>query len=459
MMQQPGITEQFADFVLSMGYDDLPAAIVEQAKNGILDFIGVALLGSRESSTRMVLRSSGFPRISGNSTVLGSSTRASPTVAALANAYAAHAMDYDDTQHDCGTHMSSPVLGAALVAAEMGRCSGKELLTAYVVGFEIGCRLGHVARFGDFLLREGIHGTGFLGHFGAVAAAGKLIGLTPGQMRHAFGIAATQAAGLVNSFGSMAKPLHAANAAHNGLRSALLAKEGFTGPESIFDGEKNIFSIHRGSTDPEALICNLGKEFEISGNTFKAFACSGGRNPVVEAVMHIAAAQNLQPIQVASIHVWLWSHMIKTPNYPKPRTGLESKFSTEHAAVVALVDRAGGVQQFSDERVADPALAALRRKVTVQAGRDLGQYQVRLLVRTTDGKEYSHFIPAQKGDPRNPLSREELVAKCVANASTVVPLGNVEAIVSMIQDIESVRDVGELCELCRAGLDIGGATA
>lgn len=445
------ITKRLADFGLSLAYEDLPPKIIDEAKNGILDFLGVALLGSQNESTRMLLHSSGISDNGGQATVLGTAKQTSPTVAALANAYAAHAMDYDDTQHDCGTHMSAPVLGAALVLAETCHHSGKDLLTAYVAGFEVGCRLGRVGRFGDCLQRHGIHGTGFLGHLGAVAAAGKLTGLDALQMRRSFGISATQAAGLVRSFGTMCKPLHAANAAHNAVRSALLAKQGFTGPEEIFDGEKNIFALYGGKTDPEELVQALGQQFEISRNTIKAFACSGGRNPVVEALILLAANHDLQPKDVKTIQVRLWPQMMWTPNYPEPRTGLESKFSTEHASAVALIDRAGGIEQFTDERVADLALAELRRRVKVEADEELEQYQVRVLVRTRDEREFSHFIPAQKGDPRNPLSRNELVAKFRANASTALPQRQVERLTTMVRDLDAVRDIAELARLCSPG--------
>ena len=447
--QTPGITQQFADFVIELADQDLPPEIIECAKNGILDFLGVALLGSQDESARMILQSSG--NSGGAATVLGTDTQTTPTQAAMVNSYAAHALDYDDTQHDCGTHISAPVLGAALASAEACRGSGKDLIAAYVAGFEVGCRLGRVARFGDYLQTRGVHGTGFLGHFGAVAAAAKPMNLKALQMRRAFGIVAAQAAGLLRSFGTMCKPLHAANAAHNAVRSALLARQGFTGPDDIFEGKNNIFEVFGGRTDPVHLVQGLGRQFEISRNTIKAYACAGGRNPVIEAMVLLAEQHVLQPHDVSAIQVWLWPHLMSTPNYPQPRTGLESKFSTEYAAAVGLTDHAGGINQFTDERVADSWLAALCRRVTVTADEQLEQYQVRVLIRTCDGREFSHFIPAQKGDPRNPLSHDELVAKFRANALTALPEGQVQRLAAMVRDLETVTDIAELTRLCRPG--------
>lgn len=142
---------------------------------------------------------------------------------------------------------------------------------------------------------------------------------------------------------------------------------------------------------------------------------------------------------------------MRLPNYPEPRTGLEGKFSTEHAAAVALVDRAGGIEQFTDERVVDPALAELRRRVTVEADEGLGPWQIRVFVHTADGRKLSHFIPAQKGDPRNPLSWDDLVAKFRANALAVLPEGQVDRLTLMVRDLEAVGDNAELMRLCRPG--------
>jgi 2-methylcitrate dehydratase PrpD len=141
--------------------------------------------------------------------------------------------------------------------------------------------------------------------------------------------------------------------------------------------------------------------------------------------------------------------MMKLPNYPEPRTGLEGKFSVGHVAAVALVDRAAGIAQFTDERVADAALAQLRRKVTVEVGQELEIYQVRVAVHTTDGRELCHFVPIQKGDYRNPLSRDELLAKFRANASAVLPPDQTETIIAKVWEIEAIGDIAELMQLSR----------
>ena len=448
----PGVTTQLADFCVAIKYQDLPPEVIANAKNGILDTLGVALIGSREESTRMILKASTKSKNGGESTVLGTGTLTSPTVAALVNGYAAHVLDYDDVQqHGAGTHMSAPVIPSALALAEMLHCSGTDLLTAYVTGFEIGCRLGRAGGFCRHLLKHGVAGTGVLGHFGAATAAGKLLGLDALQMRRSFGIAAGHASGLTRSFGTMCKAQNLANAAQIGVFSALLAKQGFTGPDDIFEGEKNIFSIYGGQTDPEELVKGLGQHFEINSNTLKIFPCAGHRNPILEASILLATTHGLRPKDITKVNVWSPVERMHVPNYAEPRTGLEAKFSSQYAAAVGLADRAGGMAQFSDERVADPALAELTRRVTLEADERLGPHQTRILIRTTDGRELSHFVPDQKGGHLNPLSWGELAAKFRANASAVLTQVQVESLIVMIRDIEAVNDIAELLRLCRSG--------
>ncbi len=185
----PGITQRFADFSLNLKYEDLPPAAITEAKNGILDTLGVALVGSMEPSTRMLLKASTPSTNAGESTVWGTRTLTTPTVAALLNGYAAHVLDYDDTQHNVGTHMSAAVVPAALAAAEMLHRSGKDLIAAYVTGFEVGCTLGRVGGFANHLLKRGFVGSSVLGVIGAATAAGRLMGLEAAQMRNGFGIA------------------------------------------------------------------------------------------------------------------------------------------------------------------------------------------------------------------------------------------------------------------------------
>ena len=268
----------------------------------MLDLLGVTLLGCTEPATKTVFRTFEAPASAASSTVLGTRARTAPAAAAMINGYASHALDYDDTQHDCSTHMSAPVLSAAFATAESLHRTGKQLLAAYVAGFDVGCRLAGAAEFGRHLLRRKIHPTGILGHFGAVAAVGKLLAVNQRQMAQGFGLAASLASGITKSFGTMAKPLHAANAAQNAVRVVALAAGDFTAPDDVFQGEGNIFDVCGGATDAAELLAAPGEYFEIRRNTFKLFACAGWRNPIVEAAVALAKEHDLQLNDIQKVH-------------------------------------------------------------------------------------------------------------------------------------------------------------
>lgn len=238
-------------------------------------------------------------------------------------------------------------------------------------------------------------------------------------------------------------------AAQNAVLSAELAKRDFTAAESIFEETRIFFPSMGEKTDPQNLTSGLGRGFEIMANTIKIFACAGWRNSIVEALTVLGRRHNFTLYQIKEIIIWVWEDALKLPNYEKPRTGLEGKFSSQHAAAVALVDHAGGIEQFSDRRVADRELVRLRSSIRMKADSSLEPYQIRVAVNTVDGQTLSHFVPAQKGDPRNPVTWDELVSKFRATAGLVLPQPRVDAFLRMVQQLEHVKDIAALMRLCQ----------
>jgi 2-methylcitrate dehydratase PrpD len=232
--------------------------------------------------------------------------------------------------------------------------------------------------------------------------------------------------------------------------SAQLVRAGFTGPPDIFDGDRNIFLVCGTNTDADELCAGLGEEYEVCFNTLKPFACAGWRNPIIESAIAMTAQHPLRPEEIDSVAIWAWEGVSGFPNYPKPRIGLEAKFSAQYAAAVGLVDRAGGVAQFCDERVVDPVLAELTGKVTLDFDPSFTHYEIRLLVTLSDGRVLEHFLPVQKGDHANPLTWDELMAKFQANAALALPPENVEPLAAAVREIDAVADVAEITRLCRA---------
>jgi 2-methylcitrate dehydratase PrpD len=288
-----------------------------------------------------------------------------------------------------------------------------------------------------------------LGVTASALAAGKMAGLDAAQMDHSLGTAAGLAAGLTMAFGTMAKAQNLGNAAQNGVLSALLAREGFTGPEGIFDGAKNFFASYGGHTDADLVARDLGRKFAITTNTRKIFACAGWRNPIIECSMFFADQHGIRPQDVTAIKVSACMEVKHLPNYDVPDKGLEAKFSAQYAAAVGLMDRAGGVGQFSDERVGDAALIELTRRVCLEYDATLGPFQTRMQISTNDGRELEHFIAVQKGKHLNPMSWEELAEKFRANAESVLPPAHARGLIDMIGELDGLDDVSRLTALCR----------
>lgn len=451
-MEDDTITEALADFCTKLRYEDLPPEIAWWGRAGFLDTLGAAICGSADMSSELVRVHGVGTNSSGPCTVVGTTLTAIPAAAALANGYAAHVHDYDDTQYQVGVHMSASVGPAALAAGEAVNASGPDLIAAYVAGFDVGCRLGRAGKFARHLSHQGIHATGYLGHFGSAAAAGRLAGLTPAQMKVAFGISASGAFGIMKAIGTMGKSQSTGNAAHHAVMAAFLAKDGFTAPTQMFDGEENIFTVCGLTTDPDELLADLGVRFELSTNVQKVYACAGWRNSIVEASSYLAANPALVPADIERVDLWApEANIAHLPNYSEPVSGVEAKFSSQYTAAIGLIDRAGGMAQFSDKRARDPEVTALSRRVHQWFDPELKPFHMRMRVQMMDGQVFTHAIDHQKGHHENPMTWDELAAKFHANSAPILGSDNTERIIGYIAEPETLSDVSLLGRLCRPG--------
>src|SRR5262245_44829905 len=284
---QTPVMDALVDFVLGLETASLPPAVIEAANRSITDWFGTAVRGAAEplaaALASVIAASGGSPQ----ATVLGRGLRTSALHASLANGAQSHALDFDDTHLPSIVHGAAPVAPVVLAIGEWRHLSGADALGAFIAGFEVETRLGRV--LGRALADRGWHVTGVLGHFGAAAAAGRLLGLRPAQLAHAFGIAGTQAAGLEQSFGTMAKPLHPGKAAMNGLLAALLAREGFTGATAMLDGPTGLGATFLGIADLAEAASDLGKRFEILSNSTKFYAACHLTHATIDAGRAIRA--------------------------------------------------------------------------------------------------------------------------------------------------------------------------
>lgn len=441
----PAYTEEFAAFIAGLQFTDLPAAAVHAASRGLLDWLGCALAASTHKTldkTITVLESMGS---SPKATVLGRALRLSHGDAALVNGQMGHLLDFDDT-HMGGVvlHASSPILAALLSAAERRVTSGQDLILAYVCGFEAGIRVGRSAPGHH---PGGWHLTGTLGTFAAATAVAKLQQLDAPAITHALGIAGTQAAGMQQNRGTMCKSFHAGRAASNGLLAALLAEQGFDSSDEIIEGKRGFARIYSDVATPEQMTASLGAEWQILGNGHKPYACGVVLHPAIDAMIGLRQQGPLDPDQIDSITLWVNPLVVSITGTVAPTTGLHSKFSIYHSAAVALIDGEAGIAQYSDQRVQDPRVTSVSRKITVRVDAGLRRDEaVAELVR--DGQVQRVHVEHASGTVLNPMSDAALTAKFLANALPVIGAAKAGQVVKLVFGLTMLDDVRQLIELC-----------
>ncbi len=450
-----GATARIAEFVAKSRWEEFPQEAIAQAKRAIQDSIGVTLAGSVEPPARIIQRIAEAEGGAPLATLLGTRIKTGGVWAALANGTAGHALDFDDTNFAMMGHPSVPVLSAAMAAGELALANGRALLHAFLLGFEVETALGEVVHPVQY--ERGFHATGTLGTLGAAVAAAKLLELDLAGTQHALAIAASQASGLKENFGTMTKPLHAGHAARSGLLSALLARDGFTASATAIEGPQGYLKVLGSQTDdPTATLERLGSPWKIlsSGVAVKPYPSCACTHSIIDAVLELREAHRLLPETVREITVGV-THMVpKILIHHDPRTGLEGKFSAEFCAAAALVDGQVGIATFTDAKTADPRIRAAMGKVSVVVDPSIpGDLEHHMWTRVTatlaDGKRDEIPPREVQGHPAIPLSRERLLAKFLDCAERALPKDRAESVAEMLDSLEGCPDLRSLTAILR----------
>ncbi len=438
------LTKTLAAHLAAAQPADLTPAARHAARRGVLDWIGCALAGSAHPEIGILLsvlqETGGRPQ----ATVLGRHLKLGLTDAPLANGQMGHLLDFDDT-HMGGVvlHASSPVLAALLALAERKPVSGEELILAYAIGFEAGVRAGRSAPGHH---QGGWHLTGTLGSIAAGAAGGRLLGLDAQRLTYALGIAATQAGGMQQNRGTMCKSFHAGKAAQNGVLAALLAERGFDSSQEIVEGKRGFARIYSDVAAPEMLTADLGGPWLIETNGHKPYACGVVLHPLIDAVIALRDRERVDPATVDAIELRLHPLVLTITGVTEPTSGLQSKFSFRHSAAVALADGAAGIAQYSDARAADPAIAALRRKITAVADETLRKDEAYATVVAGTARHAVHVAHAS-GTTDNPMSDVAIEAKFLANAAPAIGDERARRACELAWSLDKVPDMRELIAL------------
>ena len=458
-----GATRRAVEFITATRYQDLPREVLAAGKQSILDGLGLALVGSVAKAgelSRTYLRSLGIT--GGGATVVGSSMKSAVRFAAFANGIGIHADDYDDTQlavakdrvYGLLTHPTAPCLAAALALAEQRKASGRDLLLAYHVGVEVETKIAEAISPRHY--QDGFHSTGTCGTFGAAAAAAKLHGANADVCARTLGIAASQAAGLRENFGTMTKPFHAGHAAEAGIVAADFALLGWTASDHILEADNGFFHAAGGGFDPAALRFGNPWTFVSPGVSIKPFPSGSLTHPAMSVMQRLIREYHINAGDVDTVDVGTNRNMPNALIHHRPMDSLQAKFSMEFCMAALLLYGKAGLTEFNDEVVRRPEVQAMiqRIKFGVNAEAEKAGYDKMtsiLTIHMKDGRTISGRADFAKGSPADPMSFDDVAAKfedCAKFAKW--PAGKASQIIAHVRRLEELADVRTLTALLSA---------
>lgn len=421
--EHAGTTEELASFVSNLEFADLPAEVAGRAGELFADWAGSAVAGSGTSQVRALgAFAQRMGPASGPCEILATRRRTSPLFAALVNAASSHIAEQDDVHNGSVFHPGTVVFPAVLAVAQETGASGRETLTAAVAGYEAGIRVGEYLGRSHYRV---FHTTGTAGTLAAAAAVSRLLGLDAEATLHALGSAGTQSAGLWEFLRDAAdsKQLHAAKAAADGLLSAYLAREGFTGARRVLEGPQGLAAGTSTDADPQKLTNRLGQRWALAETSFKYHSACRHTHPAADALLKGMSEHGLEAENISSVKARVHGAAIDVLGpVTDPRTIHQSKFSMGFVLAVAAVRGRAGIGEFTDEALQDPRLRDFHDKVEMILDPEVdAAYPERWIglvdIQTTGGRRITSRVDTPKGDPANTLSREEIQQKALQLAA------------------------------------------
>jgi 2-methylcitrate dehydratase PrpD len=453
MAENINITETLSNYIVSEQAARLRQPVVERGKIHILDTLGAMISGSALKPGTVAIdfvRGQGGPR---DATVVASNVRTSAILAALANAMTAHADETDDAHFPTVTHPGSVILPAALGVAEIGHRSGRDLITAVVLGYDVMCRINKAFDRG-WMGRRGLHAGSLCAVFGAAAAAGRLLRASAQQVRHALALAATQASG-VNTWRQ--DPEHIDKAlcfsgapARNGVTAALMAQAGFTGTATVFEGEENFFKAFSEDSHPAEVIKELGSRYELLDTSIKKYPAGQPIQATLEGFFTLVKQHQLDGRRIQKIVVRLPDTQARTINDRHM-----PDVNCQYMLAVAMLDGKINFQNSHDfDRMHDPQVLELKKRVELVADPELTKVfpAVRsaiVEITAVDGGRFNILVDRMPGAPYNPLSPEEVEEKFISLSAPVFGEKRSKSVVEATRDLENLPDVASLVSLLR----------
>lgn len=454
-----GYTRQLAEFAASLSLNDVPASVIDYAKLMVLDGIGCGLFGSTLPWPRILMDFVRDIEGAGPVVLWGTNQHASCTSAAMVNGTAVHGFELDDLPGRGGRLHAMSVILPPLIAVgqQLGGITGRDALSGVIAGLEVGLHIGRA--LGPDFADIGWHAPFVVGVFPAAVAVGRAIGLDAGRMEHAFGLAATQAAGLHASHksGAMAKRWHAGKTSQSGLYAALLASRGFTGPDAILEREDSgfcdTFTHSKAETDLTELTANLGSVWETTGTIFKIYSCRGTMHGVMDAIRDLRKEDPLRPEDVKDVTIWCGRTAMSSAWPYEPSTLTAAQMNTPFAVAVMLIEGDAFVGQYTDANLARPDILALTKRVHFVHDPEVDklgaakQFHVRVRVELKDGRQFETVVDEPSGSPGRPVSREDVVEKYRKLSAYALSQGQATDLRDAVLAVDTMPDIAEIGEL------------
>ncbi|PCJ58689.1 MAG: 2-methylcitrate dehydratase [Rhodospirillaceae bacterium] len=452
------ISETLGEFAAGLRDDAIPSDVRARARALILDAVGIALASNHFDFAEKTLRGLSAFSTDGSAPIIGRKERLPLRDAAVMNGLLIHGLDYDDTHVAGIVHPTASAFPAALAAATLVGASGREMLTAFILGIEASARIGAVAKGGFH--QVGFHPTSVAGIFGCTLIAGRLFGLNAKEFAMAQGVALSLASGSMEFLedGAWTKRLHPGWAASAGLTAAMLAKHGFVGPGQAYEGRFGLYKSHLGpeekNCDYEIATAGLGKVWELQNVATKPYPACHFTHACIDAAIALRSKPDFRVEDIAHVRALVPKEVITTvceplANKQSPANAYEAQFSVPYLTALGFLRERFGLNDLTPDALGDAAILALAKKVAYEADPNSGfpkYYSGELIVTLKDGRQISHREHQNRGCADRPLTTDDIREKFLANATITVSTTQSEAMAASIDAIEDCKRASDLGE-------------
>lgn len=443
-------TRQLADYVHQTSFADMGKSVIERTKNLAMSSLGSAVRGAPMDVTRLMVdyvRASGGAQ-HGEATVIGFPFRASAEWAAGLNCIASHCTELEDVAWPDATYTCFLIPTVFSLGDALG-ASGRQVLEALILGFEVTSRPGTITTDGGGMVRGWLTASA-MGTVGVAGAAAKLMQLDAEKTLNAMALAASFGAGLNRQTGSGAHVVEAGFAGRNGITAALLAKRGLTGNPTILEGRSGFWDALAGKPEMEFAL-GKGDDFRVMAVGMKKFPCCYLSQRIIDGILALVRENNLKPDEIEEVEIGVNRIFTQILKYPEPKNAEEARFSLPHIVAAAISGESMFVETFTEAKVFDPTLMKRRSKVKTTVHEAWGSDQLgeknTVDIRTKDGRTFSRESFTAHGDPSDPLTREEILTRYDVCTDGLMSKSAQKSSAAMLDDLENVANVSELMRL------------